>query len=149
MGVPGSADGPAIGEAVSLASGGQLLPLRLPNLNHWTRKTMTMKERSSSSKYLNPNPNRSCYCRFLRWMLDLRSLATVRRPLDRGSLKKFKSFLPIVELLFLLAICIARSSVSSTCSMSMFLGSLRCNSWLDCSICGRKCWTRTSTIFKK
>ena len=147
MGVPDSADGPTIGEAVSLASGGQLLPLRLPNLNHWTRK-MTMKKWSSSSKYLNPNPNRSCYCR-LRWMLDLRSLAAVRRRLDRGPIKRFNSFPPIVELLFLLAICIARSSVSSTCSMSMFRGSLRCSSWLDCLICGRKCWTHTSTIFKK
>ena len=147
MGVPGSTDGPAMGEAVSLSSRGQLLPLRLPNLNHWTRKKMMTKKRlSSKSKYLNPNPNRWCHCRFLHRTLNL---AAVRRRLDRGSIKGFNSFLPIFELLFLLAICITRSSVSSMCSMSMFRGSLRRSSWFDCSICGRNCWTRASTTVKK
>jgi len=43
-------------------------------------------------------------------------------------------------------ICITRSSVSSMCSMSMVRGSLCSSSAFDCSIWGRKCWTRASTI---
>ena len=55
----------------------------------------------------------------------------------------------MVEETFLLAICITRSSVSSMCSMSMLCGSLCSSSSFDCSICGRNCWTRASTITKE
>ena len=47
---------------------------------------MTMKRpTTTTTKY----PNRSCHFRFLRWTLDLRSLAAVRKRLDQGSMEEF------------------------------------------------------------
>ena len=57
-------------------------------------------------------------------MLDLPSLAAFRRRLDRGSIKEFNSFLPIVELLFLLAICITRD-VPRVSALQLLLLNLR------------------------
>ena len=43
------------------------------------------KRQTTTTKYLNC----LCHFRFLRWTLNLRSLAAVRKRLDQGSMEEF------------------------------------------------------------